>query len=126
MELTTPVKEAGLTYRLKSQALARLNIFTLEDLLFHLPFRYEDYTNAVAIRNLKIGEQSVIRGTVIDIKNEYTRKRFVIQKATVTDGTKEVVCTWFNQAYITRVIHPGDNIGLVGKLDFFGKNRHFR
>ena len=81
MDLNTPVGELGLTFRLKKSALQRLNIETLEDLLFHLPFRYEDFTNVVKIRSLKIDEQSVIRGRVIDIKNEYTKKRFVLQKA---------------------------------------------
>jgi len=126
MNLDTPVGELGLTFRLKKSALARLNIITLGDLLFHLPFRYEDFTNAVTIRNLKIGEQAVIRGKVLDIKNEYTKKRFVLQKAKIIDSTGTVECTWFNQTYITRIIHPGDEIGLVGKLDFFGKKPTFQ
>ncbi len=126
MDLNTPVGELGLTFRLKKSALARLNIITLEDLLFHLPFRYEDFTNTVFIRNLKISEQSVIKGKVLDIKNEYTKKRFVLQKAKIMDETGTVECTWFNQTYITRIIHPGDEIGLVGKLDFFGKKPTFQ
>ena len=126
MDLNTPIGEAGLVYRLKNSALQRLNIFTVEDLLFHLPFRYEDFTNSVSIRNLKIGETSVVRGTVIDIKNEYTRRRFVLQKATITDGTGALSATWFNQSYITRIIHPGDEVGLVGKLGFFGKKPSFQ
>lgn len=126
MDLTTPVAKAGFVYHTKAAPLARLNIFTLEDLLFHLPFRYEDFTNSVSIRNLKIAETSVVRGSVIDIKNEYTRKGFVLQKATVTDGTGTLTCTWFNQSYITRIIHPGDEIGLVGKLGFFGKKPTFQ
>jgi len=126
MDLNTPVGELGLSFRLKKSALQRLNIVTLEDLLFHLPFRYEDFTNVLTIRNLKIGEQSVIRGKVLDIKNEYTKRRFVLQKAKVMDSTGSVECTWFNQTYITRIIHPGDEIGLVGKLDFFGKKPTFQ
>lgn len=126
MNLDTPVGELGLTFRLKKSALARLNIFTLGDLLFHLPFRYEDFTNAVTIRNLKIGQQSVIRGKVLDIKNEYTKKGFILQKAKIMDDTGTVECTWFNQTYITRIIHKGDEIGLVGKLDFFGKKPTFQ
>ncbi len=126
MELSTPLREVGLTYRLKTQALARLGLITLEDLLFHLPFRYEDYTNTVSLRNLEIGVQSVIQGKVLDIKNEYTKRRFVLQKAKITDGTREVECTWFNQSYITRIIHPGDTVGLVGKLDFFGRKPTFQ
>ncbi len=126
MDLTTPIAQAGLVYRLKNAALTRLNIFTIEDLLFHLPFRYEDFTNSVTIRSIKFGETSVVRGTVVDIKNEYTRKGFVLQKATVTDGTGTLQCTWFNQSYITRIIHPGDEVGLVGKLEFFGKKPSFQ
>lgn len=126
MELLTTVKEAGLVYRLKSAALLRLQIETLEDLLFHLPFRYEDYTNSVALREVKIGEVSVVKGTVVEIKNEYTKKRFVLQKAIITDGTSKLTCTWFNQSYITKIIHPGDKIGIVGKLEFFGKKPTFQ
>lgn len=126
MDLSTPVAELGLTFRLKKSALQRLSIITLEDLLFHLPFRYEDFTNATSIRNLKIGEQSVIHGKVLDIKNEYTKRRFVLQKAKIEDSTGTVECTWFNQTYITRIIHPGDEIGLVGKLEFFGKKPAFQ
>ena len=42
------------------------------------------------------------------------------------DSTGSVECTWFNQTYITRIIHPGDEIGLVGKLEFFGKKPTFQ
>lgn len=125
MNLSTPVVDAGLSFRLKRTALERLGILTLEDLLLHLPFRYEDFTNTVTIRNLQMGEISVVHGTVIDIKNEYTKRHFVIQKATISDGTANLSCTWFNQPYITRIIKPEDTIGLVGKLEFFGRKPTF-
>lgn len=126
MDLKSPIEDFGLTFRLKKSALQRLNIFSLEDLLFHLPFRYEDYTNAVGIKNIKFGEMSVVRGRVVDIKNEYTRRGFVLQKATITDGSSNLNIAWFNQTYITRIIHPGDEVGVVGKLSFFGKTRSFQ
>ncbi len=126
MDLQSPVASAGIAYRLKKSALERLGILTIEDLLFHLPFRYEDFTNTVKIRNVKLGETSVVRGTVVDINNEYTKKRFVLQKATISDDTGTLQATWFNQSYITRIIHPGDEIGLVGKLEFFGKRPSFQ
>ena len=73
-----------------------------------------------------MGETAVVRGKVVDIKNEYTKKRFVLQKATITDGYSNLSVTWFNQTYITRIVHPGDEIGLVGKLQFFGKKPSFQ
>lgn len=126
MYLKTPIKDAGLSFRLKQAALSKLEIATLEDLLFHLPFRYEDFTNSASIRQLKIGDVSVIKGTVLEIKNEYTKRRFVLQKAILSDSTGTVECIWFNQAYITKIIHPGDELGVVGKLEFSGRNRVFQ
>ncbi len=126
MILKTPVADAGLTFRLKKSALLRLNIETIEDLLFHLPFRYEDYSNVLPMNKIKLGETAVVKGKVLDIKNEYTKKRFVLQKAQITDGTATISVTWFNQSYITRIIHPGDEVGIVGKLEFFGKKPSFQ
>lgn len=126
MDLKNSIEDFGITYRLKKSALQRLDIFTLENLLLHLPFRYEDYTNTVRLSDIKFGETSVIKGRVVDIKNEYTKKRFVLQKATITDGFSNLSIAWFNQSYITRIIHPGDEIGVVGKLQFFGETRSFQ
>lgn len=125
MVLQTSVTELGLTYRLKKAALTRLGILTIEDLLFHIPFRYEDFTNTLPINKLIIGETAVVRGKVLDIKNEFTKRRFVLQKAIVEDQTGRLTVTWFNQTYLTRIIHAGDEIGLVGKLEFFGKKPTF-
>ncbi len=125
-QLSTPIKEAGFVYRVKSAPLARLGILTLNDLLSHIPFRYEDYSKSSKISDLPIGELTTIKATVIDIKNEYTRRKFVLQKAHVKDETGEIECLWFNQSYITRVIHPGDVVGLVGKLEPSGRRYTFQ
>lgn len=124
--LSTPVKEAGFVYRIKSTPLLRLGILTLGDLVTHIPFRYEDYSKSAKISELPIGELATIKATVLDIKNEYTRRKFVLQKAQVKDETGEVECLWFNQSYITRVIHPGDEVGLVGKLEPSGRKHVFQ
>ena len=44
--------------------LARIGIFTIEDLLFHLPTRYQDRTQIRSIRSLKPGEEAVIEGVI--------------------------------------------------------------
>lgn len=126
MDLLTPIREAGLTYRLKALKLEKLGIFTLSDLINYIPFRYEDYTNNVNIRDLKIDQLSVIKGTMLELKNEYTRRHFVLQKGIIQDTTGQVSCVWFNQTYITRVIKPGDTVALVGKLEFSGRTRTFQ
>jgi ATP-dependent DNA helicase RecG len=45
--------------------LHKLGIFTLEDVLFHLPYRYQDRTRIVPIGSLRVGDQAVIEGEVV-------------------------------------------------------------
>jgi len=45
--------------------LARLEIRSLQDLLFHLPHRYEDRTRIVPIGSLRIGDVGVVEGEVM-------------------------------------------------------------
>lgn len=120
MNLQTPVEEAGFQYKRYAPKLAKLNILKLEDLLYHIPFRYDDYRIISPINIIQPGETVTIQGTVESITNQYTRRHFVIQKGIVTDDTGTVECMWFNQPYIPKIIHAGDKISLAGKVDAKG------
>jgi ATP-dependent DNA helicase RecG len=50
------------------QRLARLGIYTLEDLLFHLPLRYQDRTQITPIVNLHPGVEALIEAEVIALE----------------------------------------------------------
>ena len=45
-----------------AEALARLGLRTVQDVLFHLPLRYEDRTRVVPIGSLRGGDRAVIEG----------------------------------------------------------------
>ena len=47
------------------ERLARLDLNSVQDLLFHLPIRYEDRTKISLIKRLKLGEYGVIVGTIV-------------------------------------------------------------
>ncbi|NDH54950.1 MAG: ATP-dependent DNA helicase RecG, partial [Betaproteobacteria bacterium] len=49
----------------RARLLARLEIFTVEDLLLHRPRRYEDRRKFLPIRELKLKEAATVRGTII-------------------------------------------------------------
>ena len=44
--------------------LEKLGLYTIQDVLFHLPFRYEDRTSIVKIGALQEGQQAVIEGVI--------------------------------------------------------------
>ncbi len=47
-----------------AQKLQRLRLVTVQDLLFHLPFRYQDRTRVVPIGALRAGQEAVVAGTI--------------------------------------------------------------
>ncbi|RKZ35248.1 MAG: ATP-dependent DNA helicase RecG, partial [Gammaproteobacteria bacterium] len=68
-----------------AQRLARLGIQTTEDLLFHLPARYQDRTRTVAIGSLRPGQEAVIAGEVELAQVQYRGRRALV--AAISDGT---------------------------------------
>ena len=69
------------------------------------------------IAGVQAGETVTIRGIVKEIKNQYTRGKFTIQRANVKDNTGEIDIVWFNQPYLTKAIKPEDHISLSGKIN---------
>ncbi len=119
MNLNSPIANEGKIFKLYAKRLEKLDIVTFKDFLYHIPSRYEDYSLISNISNIQPGEIVTIKGTIIDIKNTYTRKFTTIQKAKVEDKTGIIEITWFNQPFLTRVIHKDDQIALSGKTEQF-------
>lgn len=116
--LKTNVRSLGGIYKRYGAPLEKLGINNLEDFLYHIPNRYDDYTLISKISDVQPGEIVTIRGKVIEIKNQYTRGRFTIQRAKVKDDSGEIDVVWFNQPYLIKNINPDDNISISGKVDF--------
>ena len=51
-----------------TEKLARLNILTVQDLLLHLPIRYQDRTRITAIAQLKANSEAQIEGTITQVE----------------------------------------------------------
>ncbi len=77
-----------------AEKLARLNIYTLQDVLFHLPFRYEDRTRVVPIGSLRPGDAAVIQGEVLLTEIKFGRRRSLLSR--ISDGTGTVTLRFFH------------------------------
>ena len=115
--LSTPIRSLGGIYKRYASFLEKLGIINLEDFLYHIPFRYDDFSLISDIDKVQPGEIVTIRGDVVEIKNQYTRRYFTLQKAKIKDKTGQIDIVWFNQPYIPKSISPGDKISLSGKVD---------
>jgi ATP-dependent DNA helicase RecG len=119
MNLRAPVATAGHVYKLFARRLEKLGILTFEDFLYHIPFRYDDFSLISKINRVQPGEIVTIQGTVSSIANEFTKNFKRIQKAEIADDAGTIEVIWFNQPYLTKIIHAQDKIALSGKIDWF-------
>ncbi len=97
--------------------LKTLHIETVRDLLWHFPFRYEDFSQIYHIDDLEPGQHATVQGTVQDIDVRRTwQKRLIIVEATIVDESGQIRAVWFNQPYIKNVLRPGKLANFSGKV----------
>jgi len=90
----------------RATGLAAQGLETAEDLLYHLPFRYEDRRSFAAIDQLAPGgEPHTLSVRVESSRLIRTRRRgFTLFEAVVADSTGSIKAVWYNQPYLTRVM----------------------
>ena len=103
-----------------AKRLEKLNIRTVRDLLYYVPFRYNDFSHSVAINRVVPGTTVTVEGNVQSIKNIFTKTGKKLQEAVIADQSGLLTVVWFNQIYLPKVIHEGDRISLSGPIGFFG------
>jgi ATP-dependent DNA helicase RecG len=99
-----------------AQNLQDRRISTIEDLLYHLPFRYEDRLRPQAIEELVPGEMASLIGEVRGMALLRTR-RMPIFEMTVGQGLSKVKCMWFHGTYLKDRFKAGQWVALYGKVE---------
>jgi ATP-dependent DNA helicase RecG len=99
-----------------AEMLAAKGILTAEDLLYHLPFRYEDRLNPRSLDELKPGETASVIAEVRGATLLRTRK-VPIFEMTVGQGRLSLKCIWFNGTYLSGKFHAGQSVAVYGKVE---------
>jgi ATP-dependent DNA helicase RecG len=117
LELNTPAQYVkGIGPRL-AEVLAGKGITTVEDLLYYLPFRYEDRLNPRSIPELKPGEMATVLAEVRTSGLFRTRSGMDIFQMTAGQGRAALKCTWFHARYLEGKFRPGQLVALYGKVE---------
>src|SRR5258706_6239076 len=94
--LTASVATAWGVGEERARLLARLEIFTVEDLLLHKPRRYEDRRKFLSIRDLKLKEAATVRGKIVAAGMKRFRKGArAMFECVFDDGTAHLHCRWW-------------------------------
>lgn len=98
-------------------ALKKLGLLTVENLLEHFPYRYEDPADFKKIADILSGEKVRIAGRVTKIEFEQTWKRKLnVAKAIIEDDSGKVEAVWFRQPYIAKMLPEGSTAIFSGKV----------
>ncbi len=113
-----PVSSVRLVDSRRAEALARLGIDTVGDLVRHYPFRYLDLTATADLRSVPIGIDATVIGRVHEIKVKRPRPRLTITEVAIVDGTGALIGVWFNQPYMEQRFRVGDRVAFAGTVTF--------
>jgi len=95
-----------------------INIFTIGDLIFYPPLRYEDHSDIKKISESKIGESATHILEVVISKIKRMRRRNILD-IKATDGSAYVHLIFFNRNFLAEKLRPGDKIIVYGKLSIW-------
>jgi ATP-dependent DNA helicase RecG len=131
LQLSTPVKFVKRVGERVAENLAKRGVETVEDLLYHLPFRYEDRLDPRPIAEMKAGEMASLIGDVRGSAMLHTRAGKGLFELTLglsapgvdlsqpapRMGQNTIRCTWFNGGYLRDRFKLGQRIAVYGKLE---------
>ena len=101
----------------QKKALRKLKIFSVADLLFHFPVRYSDISEVKNIADLVAGDMATVYGKVSKLKTKKAfRSRIPMAEGEIEDLSGKIKITWFNQAYLAKMIREGDMVKLTGRV----------
>ena len=102
----------------RAEVLAERGIYTLEDLLNHLPFRYEDRIHFSKIRDVEPKGTYTLRARVMSgqaVRGMYGRD--AIYHLLVQDDSGSLPCKFFHGGYLEGRLKPGQQVILHGKVE---------
>jgi len=120
MDLTTPLTFVKGIGPARAAMLEAKALFTVEDLLGYVPFRYEDRSNMKTIAQLAPGEMATVIAEVRSTKlSGFRRRNLGLFEVRFTDSSRAILLgKWFHGGYLANVLGDGLKVALFGKVEF--------
>lgn len=98
-----------------AEKLERIGLLSVQDILFHLPLRYEDKTRITTVRELLVGTSTNIIGEVTDSQITQGKRRMLV--VTLHDGTGSIQLCFFSfSASLKNSLTIGKTIRCYGEV----------
>ncbi len=101
----------------QANALKKIGVLTVEDLLYYFPTRYGDTAKVTYVNTLTKGTEAVVFGQISGLKtSKGFRTRIPMSEAWVTDETGRIKIVWFHQAYLAKMLTEDSFVRVEGKI----------
>jgi ATP-dependent DNA helicase RecG len=114
--LDEPVTAVRFVDAPRAEALARVGVRIVEDLLRHYPSRWLDLRTTAPLGSLPLGAEATAVGTVHEVVVKRPRPRLSITEVALVDDSGVLVGVWFNQPYLQQRFRPGDRVAFAGTV----------
>ena len=102
----------------KAEALKKIGIATVYDLLTHFPRAYDDRSIMTGLSALRAGMETTVTGIVQQFEEKSIRRNLSLLNVRIADGTGYLMLCWFNQKFLKRQLAVGKRIYASGKLSY--------
>ena len=118
MNLSFLLEKTIRTTRPHLAKLAKMEIFTVKDLLEFFPRAVESAEITSSFQNIQLGIKNTVSGVMTDVRSEKTaRGKKIAKAALILDDSSVIDVIWFQVPYILKNIKDESRVFLVGKID---------
>ena len=120
MDLDTPLEAVAGIGQQRARTFASKGLVTIEDLLYYMPFRYEDRGNVKSTAALEAGETATVVGEVFGTQlfRPRTSQLRMFEIRVRDDSGGVLVGKWFRGGYLQSIFERGQRVALYGKVEW--------
>lgn len=123
MNLDAPLESIKGVGEKTVEQLTAAGLMTIRDLIVFLPRKYEDFSEIVAIADIKPGKRT-IRARCEKVETKRVRRGMTVTTAVLVDSTGKLQAVWFNQPYRVKQMQSTDDEFYFSGAFEFSYNRY--
>ena len=109
----------------RADLLAKLDIRTVGELIFHFPRSYDDLTNVQPMDKIEAGVLQTVQGEVVEIEGKELPDGRQIASVVIADPQGKCVAgVWFNSLMIVGKVRYGQKVAFSGKPKWYRDHWH--